>query len=119
MAGVRSLIIKVLAHQRLVSGLLPILNDSRVIFLSSAGHSQAPPGGVDYESLVRVEQDTAQQALDRQPNVWVDYGQSKWGDIALAKQLDKLYGPAAGGTIISISIHPGEPPADASCYFIC
>ena len=57
---------------------------------------------------MRVEEDSAQQALDRQPNVWVDYGQSKWGDIALAKQLDKLHGPAAGGNIISVSVHPGE-----------
>ena len=102
------LTVQVLAHQRLVSGLLPILKDSRVIFLSSAGHSQAPPGGIDYKSLMRVEQDSAQQALDRQPNVWVDYGQSKWGDIALAKQLDKLRGPATGGNIISVSVHPGE-----------
>lgn len=41
-------------------------------------------------------------------NVWVDYGQSKWGDIALAKQLDKMHGPRSGGDVISLSVHPGE-----------
>lgn len=92
----------------MVSGLLPLLNDSRVIFLSSAGHAQAPLGGVDYNSVVRNGEDSVQEARDRQPNVWVDYGQSKWGDIALAKQLDKLHGPSSGGSIISISIHPGR-----------
>lgn len=44
---------------------------------------------------------------------WVEYGQSKWGDIALAKYLDWTYGPRttakqSGGEIIAISLHPGE-----------
>jgi hypothetical protein len=44
---------------------------------------------------------------------WVEYGQSKWGDLALAKYLDWTYGPTTdakntGGEIISIAVHPGE-----------
>lgn len=52
---------------------------------------------------------------------WTEYGQSKWGDIALVRWLHWVYGPdeglkkevvqvekVGGGEIISISIHPGE-----------
>ena len=52
---------------------------------------------------------------------WVEYGQSKWGDIALARWLHWVYGPKEGrlkrkvdagrageGEIIAISIHRGR-----------
>ena len=52
---------------------------------------------------------------------WLEYGQSKWGDVALARRLHWMYGPDEGrvkrvldarrvgeGEIISISIHPGD-----------
>lgn len=55
---------------------------------------------------------------------WVEYGQSKWGDVALARCLHWVYGPDEGrekrkahirrvgkGEIISISIHPGGSTA--------
>jgi retinol dehydrogenase-12 len=96
----------VLAHQRLVSGLLPLLEHGRVIFSSSAGHAQAPSGGVDYQSVIKTA--TGDGPGSNELNVWVDYGQSKWGDIALAKQVDKMHGPRSGGNIISLSVHPGE-----------
>ena len=101
-----SLLEKVLAHQRLVAGLLPLLKHGRVIFSSSAGHAQAPAGGVDYKSVIKTT--SGDGPGSNELNVWVDYGQSKWGDIALAKQLDKMNGPRAGGDLISVSVHPGE-----------
>lgn len=59
---------------------------------------------------------------------WVEYGQSKWGDIALAKYLDWTYGPKTdakqtGGEIIAISLHPGESNVwttlDSRLFFLC
>jgi retinol dehydrogenase-12 len=97
----------VLAHQRLVAALLPLLKNSRVIFSSSAGHAQAPVGGIDYKSVVKTT--TGEGPGSNELNIWVDYGQTKWGDIALAKQLDKMHGPRAGGDVISLSVHPGKP----------
>ena len=52
---------------------------------------------------------------------WIEYGQSKWGDIALARWLHWAYGPSEGrnkesvdpslisheGEIISVAVHPG------------
>jgi NAD(P)-dependent dehydrogenase (short-subunit alcohol dehydrogenase family) len=89
-----------------VSGLLPLLGHGRVIFSSSAGHAQAPSGGVDYKSVIKTA--TGDGPGSNELNVWVDYGQSKWGDIALAKQVDKMHGPRSGGDLISLSVHPGE-----------
>jgi NAD(P)-dependent dehydrogenase (short-subunit alcohol dehydrogenase family) len=77
---------------------LPLLKNGRIVFSSSAGHAQAPPGGVDYNSITK-------QGTELNP--WTEYGQSKWGNIALAKQLDKLYGPQAGGQMVALSVHPG------------
>ncbi|KAL7421423.1 hypothetical protein Q5752_004309 [Cryptotrichosporon argae] len=94
----------VLGHQRLISLLLPVLlsSSARLILLSSAGHTMAPAGGVDYASLTR-----AGTQLDR----WAEYGMSKWGDVALAKWVDAHYGPAVVGdgepAITAIAIHPG------------
>jgi retinol dehydrogenase-12 len=83
-----------------------VLEHGRVVFSSSAGHAQAPSGGVDYKSVVKTA--TGDGPGSNELNVWVDYGQSKWGDIALAKQVDKMHGPRSGGDIVSVSVHPGK-----------
>jgi NAD(P)-dependent dehydrogenase (short-subunit alcohol dehydrogenase family) len=83
-----------------------MLQHGRVIFSSSAGHAQAPSGGIDYQSVIKST--SGEGPGSNELNVWVDYGQSKWGDIALAKQVDKMQGPRAGGDIISLSVHPGK-----------
>lgn len=47
---------------------------------------------------------------DKHLNAWVEYGESKWGDVALAKYVDEHYGPRSGnpnGEVISIAVHPG------------
>jgi NAD(P)-dependent dehydrogenase (short-subunit alcohol dehydrogenase family) len=69
--------------------------------LSSAAHVTAPPGGVDYSTLKKG---------DKLLGEWTEYGESKWGDLALAKYVDKHYGPRSGnpdGEVVSIAIHPG------------
>lgn len=40
---------------------------------------------------------------------WAEYGESKWGDLALAKYVDEKYGPRSGSDrpVVSIAIHPG------------
>lgn len=100
----------VLGHQRLIRALLPLLQatakrtgePARLLVLSSQGHIAAPRGGVNYASLVR-----GGPAIDK----WADYGQSKWGDIALSNYVARHYGPgspgAAAGEIVSVAIHPG------------
>ncbi|GFZ46731.1 hypothetical protein JCM24511_03951 [Saitozyma sp. JCM 24511] len=116
----------VLGHHRLIARLLPVLratssahpeDPARVITLSSAGHSAAPSGGVDYRSVVReagavTDSGNRPRRGKYERMKWVEYGQSKWGDIALAKYLDWTYGPKTdakqtGGEIIAISLHPG------------
>jgi retinol dehydrogenase-12 len=102
--------VKVLGHQRLISLLLPVLQatsranptaPSRLITLASAAHSTAPTGGVDYESLKK-----GGKVLER----WIEYGESKWGDIALAKWVDAHHGPksgSTGGEVLACAVHPG------------
>jgi NAD(P)-dependent dehydrogenase (short-subunit alcohol dehydrogenase family) len=62
--------------------------------LSSAGHAGAPAGGIDYRSVVSSGRELAK---------WAEYGQAKWGDIALAKYLHLTH-----REILSFSMHPGE-----------
>lgn len=100
----------VLGHHRLIRHLLPVLQataaekgtPSRLLVISSQGHIAAPPGGVHWDSLHR-----GGKVLDK----WADYGQSKWGDLALSAHVARHYGPgspnAANGAIISTGIHPG------------
>lgn len=100
----------VLGHQRVIRALLPLLQatarqqgtPSRLVVLSSQGHIAAPRGGVDYDSLTK-----GGKLLGK----WADYGQSKWGDIALSNYVAAHYGPgspgAADGAVISTAIHPG------------
>ncbi|WWC89169.1 uncharacterized protein L201_004087 [Kwoniella dendrophila CBS 6074] len=108
----------VLGHQRLISLLLPLLlsspptNPSRVILTSSAGHAGAPKGGIDFKSVVRdpsegsisTQNENPKQGKSEKPK-WVEYGQSKWGNIALAKYLYNEYGRK--GRLISVAVHPG------------
>ncbi|WVN88554.1 uncharacterized protein L203_103765 [Cryptococcus depauperatus CBS 7841] len=106
----------VLGHHRLIEKLLPLLLaspptcPSRVILSSSAGHFLAPYRGVDLRSVIRDPSDV--QAADENPKrgkyereKWVEYGQSKWGNIAMAKYLYDTYGKE--GRLISIAVHPG------------
>lgn len=83
----------------------------------------APKGGVNYQSVVRDAAETT--PLDpKNPkkgkyevDKWAEYGQAKWGDIALARYLHAVYGPEAasgmqsrrvgGGQLLCYSIHPG------------
>lgn len=98
-----------LGHQRLIALLLPILqstsranpgNPTRLITLTSIAAARAPAGGIDYETVQK-----GGKYIDR----WVEYGESKWGDIALAKYVDKHYGPKSGadGEILATAVHPG------------
>ncbi|ODN81893.1 hypothetical protein L202_02242 [Cryptococcus amylolentus CBS 6039] len=105
----------VLGHQRLTTHLLPILlspreEPARVISLSSVGHNFAPPGGIDYTSVSRHPDDVAnpdgspkkgKNELDR----WPEYGQAKWGNIAIAKYLADRYDPKE---LIAVAVHPGS-----------
>ncbi|CAK9781090.1 NAD(P)-binding protein [Cutaneotrichosporon oleaginosum] len=103
----------VLGHQRLIALLLPQLRTprsrpARIITVASAAHVSAPPGGVDYAAL------DARAARD----AWLEYGESKWANIALAKYMHARWGPACAdgvcgvpapgtGEIISVAVHPG------------
>lgn len=100
----------VLGHQRLIKQLIPTMQatarakgtPSRLIVVSSQGHIAAPRGGVHWDSLHK-----GGKILDK----WADYGQSKWGDLALSRYVAKKYGPGTrggqDGAIISTGIHPG------------
>lgn len=83
----------------------------------------APSKGFDPPSVLRP-QNYDQEHPKKGPNEyskWVEYGQSKWGNVAIVKYLHWLYGPEQGkarksvkgekvakGEVISIAIHPGE-----------
>ncbi|OWT40496.1 putativepod-specific dehydrogenase SAC25 [Cryptococcus neoformans Bt1] len=101
----------VLGHHRLITLLLPLLLSSppslpsRVILTSSAGHSMAPKGGVNFKSVVRDPSDTRSGRGKYELDKWIEYGQSKWGNIALAKYLEDTYGKE--GRLISVAVHPG------------
>lgn len=106
-----------LGHQRLISQLLPLLQNTsranpespaRIIILSSAGHSMAPKSGVDYGVLCRPAEGDTETPRGLDP--MVDYGMSKWGDIALAQHIHEHHGPGSGtkdGEILTAAIHPG------------
>jgi NAD(P)-dependent dehydrogenase (short-subunit alcohol dehydrogenase family) len=98
----------VLGHQRLISRLLPLLqatsranpsSPARLIVSSSFAHGFAPRGGIDYASLRGTGK------LDR----LAEYGESKWGGVALARYVDAHYGPgAADGEVLAYAVHPGH-----------
>nr|XP_018262805.1 pod-specific dehydrogenase [Kwoniella dejecticola CBS 10117]OBR84963.1 pod-specific dehydrogenase [Kwoniella dejecticola CBS 10117] len=107
----------VLGHHRLISLLLPLLlsspptHPSRIILTSSAGHATAPKEGVDLRSVVSDPSDPVQQPGTKpkwgkyEKMRWVEYGQSKWGNIALSNYLHNEYGRQ--GRLISVAVHPG------------
>ncbi|KAG9568725.1 hypothetical protein KCU71_g2944, partial [Aureobasidium melanogenum] len=67
-------------------------HNTRVVVVSSFGHTLAPPSGVDFDNLR-----TANAG-----RTWQRYGQSKLADIFLAKSLAKHH-----SEITSVSVHPG------------
>lgn len=107
--------IQVVGHQRLISRLLPLLRSTsianpaspaRLITSSSIAHELAPrgnheDGGIAYDTLTRDS--------PRQLNRWQEYGESKWGDIALARYVNAHHGPGknADAEILAFSVHPG------------
>lgn len=108
-------------HQRLLELLLPLLlktaeespkEPPRVIVSSSAGHLMAPTGGIDYLSMMRPAPGSPESPRRRGLSPWTEYGQSKWGCIALARWLHWHHGPQQAATtgtpeILSVSYHPG------------
>jgi len=125
-----------LGHQRLISQLLPLLLETsrtsphlaRVISTSSAGHSLAPHPAFDPKQIVLnttsagTAADSKPRRGENEPDRWTAYGQSKWGNVALARYLHWRYGPESGrqkraltisdavsetAQIISIAVHPG------------
>ena len=138
-----------LGHQYLISLLLPTLlrgpsldtpTLGRIIVSSSAGHAAAPSGGFKPLSVARdpppigdwrdktygaadgsVEYGVGQERRRGEHELmrWIEYGQSKWGGIALARWLHWTYGPSEGrekqalaqdagkDQVISIALHPG------------
>jgi NAD(P)-dependent dehydrogenase (short-subunit alcohol dehydrogenase family) len=118
-----------LGHQRLITLLLPTLHrttkrrqqPSRVIITSSAGHTGAPTKGVDLASIKRLPSTRTSTDGQLTPGKnerakWVEYGQSKWGNIACAKYLHARFGPTLQmgvqkedeAELISVAVHPGE-----------
>lgn len=123
-----------LGHQRLISLLLPLLLETsrsnpsslpRIISTSSTGHTLAPKGGFNPISVVRDpdSKSTPDHPIKGKNELgkWPEYGQSKWGNIAVARYVHWMYGPKEGrekvqveservgeGEVISISLHPGE-----------
>lgn len=99
-----------------MSLLLPLLkrtslanpsSPSRVVSLSSLGHATAPrgppsDGGIKYDSVRRG--DTLLSDVD-------EYGESKWGNIALANYINLHHGPKSGvtdGEVLAVGLHPGS-----------
>ncbi|WVQ82089.1 hypothetical protein IAT38_004217 [Cryptococcus sp. DSM 104549] len=120
----------VLGHHYLINSLLPLLlsrppsDPARVILTSSAGHALAPKGGINYASVVRDPSDPpaltpgskekpvrGKNELDK----WTEYGQSKWGNVALAKWLWAHYGRQ--GRIIATAVHPGLVATNLASHF--
>ncbi|ODN97882.1 hypothetical protein I350_07517 [Cryptococcus amylolentus CBS 6273] len=105
----------VLAHQRFATHLMPILlsprpKPARIVTLASFAHNLAPTGGIDYLSLIRHPDDVPNPdgSLKRGKNEqerWAEYGQSKWGNIALARYLAATYDPKE---LIAVAVHPGS-----------
>jgi NAD(P)-dependent dehydrogenase (short-subunit alcohol dehydrogenase family) len=82
-------------HFMLVTGLLAELSDAgRVVMVSSAAHSAAPPGGIQLDNL--------SGAKGYAP--WSAYGQSKLANILFAKHLASRL-PKPGQT--AHALHPG------------
>jgi len=84
-----------IGHFMLVTGLLKQLSkDGRIVMLSSAAHTMAPPAGIEFDNLDG----------SRTYKPWTAYGQSKMANLLFAKELSrKLKG--SGKTVNAV--HPG------------
>lgn len=135
---------------------------ARVILLSSAGHALAPKHGIDYKSLVADPETLAaiqastghgrghDQAMlggserergrelesakrgKNELDKMTEYAQAKWGDLALSKYLESVYGPnkveglsarrVGQGELLNFSVHPGTcrpRPAEMTLRLKC
>ncbi len=92
-----------MAHALLIKKLLPILlktaaepkSDVRVVFLTSAGFRNHPPGGIAFKDL-KTTQDTGAFGS------WMRYGQSKLANVLYPAELARRY-----PNITTASVHPG------------
>jgi NAD(P)-dependent dehydrogenase (short-subunit alcohol dehydrogenase family) len=84
-----------IGHFILVTGLLDALApDGRVVVLSSALHTSAPPEGIAFDNL--------DGAKGYKP--WTAYGQSKFANLLFAKELARRF---AGSARTANAVHPG------------
>jgi WW domain-containing oxidoreductase len=84
-----------IGHFILVTGLLDALaDDGRVVMLSSAAHTMAPRGGIEFDNL--------SGARGYMP--WKQYGQSKMANLLFAKELARRF---AGTKRVANAVHPG------------
>jgi NAD(P)-dependent dehydrogenase (short-subunit alcohol dehydrogenase family) len=84
-----------IGHFILVTGLLDQLTDTgRVVMLSSAAHTMAPKGGIEFANL-SGEKDYVS---------WKQYGQSKMANLLFAKELARRF---AGTQKTANAVHPG------------
>lgn len=84
-----------IGHFILVTGLLDQLTDEgRVVMLSSAAHTGAPKGGIEFDNL----------SGDKGYTPWRAYGQSKIANLLFAKELQRRF---AGTKKTAYAVHPG------------
>jgi WW domain-containing oxidoreductase len=84
-----------IGHFILVNGLLEQLSATgRVVMLSSAAHTQAAKGGIEFDNLDGSKGYSA----------WRQYGQSKFANLLFAKELARCF---AGTQRTANAVHPG------------
>ncbi len=84
-----------IGHFILVTGLLEQLTPKgRVVMLSSAAHTTAPKGGIDFDNL----------SGEKGYSQWATYGRSKFANVLFAKALAKRL---AGSGRTANAVHPG------------
>lgn len=82
-------------HFILVTGLLDQLTEAgRVVLLSSAAHTMAPKGGIEFDNLKG----------EKSYSEWAAYGQSKMANLLFAKELARRF---AGTKKTANAVHPG------------
>jgi WW domain-containing oxidoreductase len=89
-----------IGHFILVTGLLEQLTETgRVVTVSSAAHTQAPRGGIEFDNLDG----------SKGYGPWRQYGQSKFANILFAKELARRF---AGTGRTANAVHPGVIPTN-------
>src|SRR5574342_1009808 len=84
-----------LGHFMLVTGLLDqLVDDGRVVMLSSDAHNMAPREGIEFDNL----------SGERGYQGWRAYGQSKMANLLVAKELARH---VAGSKRTANAVHPG------------